>query len=303
MVLASACLGGAYFFVRVVRERQWQWHRVGGVFVEVGCFATLMGVATLMHWDRFLHQNVAFWLWAALYFGTPFLVFFAWFLNRWDSSVPAVDDLLLPDVAVVVIGLVGLTALLTCLFLFLFPGAAIDIWPWPLTTLTSRVLGAIFSLAVDGIGALGERRWSSARILLQVEAIMLVLIAVPSSGRMLLRHVQATDLGVRGRLRGVGDRIGRPVPAHGGPARRQPARCIRWRCGEPARAAPSRSRAVGVVHRRCAPGRPARGQPGAAARAGQVPRGRRGFVGHEIRRAEPAAAIGWPDEPASTAAS
>ena len=45
-------------------------------------FATLLGVATVVHWDRFNHGHVAFWLWAGLYFTAPFLVVAAWLANR-----------------------------------------------------------------------------------------------------------------------------------------------------------------------------------------------------------------------------
>lgn len=51
------------------------------------------------------------------------------------------------------------------------------VWPWTLTPLTSRVLGAA-SLGIAGLGALADRRWSSARILLQVAVLMLTLILI-----------------------------------------------------------------------------------------------------------------------------
>jgi hypothetical protein len=53
-----------------------------------------------------------------------------------------------------------------------------DIWPWMLTPLTARVMGAIFALATVGIAAFRYRRWSGMQILLQVEGLMLVLIVV-----------------------------------------------------------------------------------------------------------------------------
>jgi len=31
-------------------------------FVAVGTFASFMGVATILHWDRFNHHHIAFWL-------------------------------------------------------------------------------------------------------------------------------------------------------------------------------------------------------------------------------------------------
>src|SRR6476660_10111198 len=46
MVLASAYLGGAYFFLRVLRERHW--HAVRAGFAAVTLFASLLGIATIL---------------------------------------------------------------------------------------------------------------------------------------------------------------------------------------------------------------------------------------------------------------
>jgi hypothetical protein len=176
MTLAAVYLGGAYFFFRAARAERW--HTVGGGFLSVGLFASLMGIATIVHWSLFIHTNVAFWLWAGLYFTTPFLVFAVWWRNRVEEPPTPVADLLLPKGVARLIGLVGVLAAAACLLLFLFPGLAIEIWPWTLTPLTARVMGAIFTLAAIGIAAFRYRRWSSMQILLQVEGLMLVLIAV-----------------------------------------------------------------------------------------------------------------------------
>ncbi|HEY3437318.1 MAG TPA: hypothetical protein VGK35_06485, partial [Actinotalea sp.] len=80
MMLASAYLGGAYFFARVLRERRWTVMKTG--LPSVALFASLLGVATVLHWDKFNHQHVSFWTWATLYFTTPFLVVGAWLANR-----------------------------------------------------------------------------------------------------------------------------------------------------------------------------------------------------------------------------
>ena len=53
MILASVYIGGAYFFLRAGTARQW--HTVKGGFVPVETFATLIGVATILHWDKFSH--------------------------------------------------------------------------------------------------------------------------------------------------------------------------------------------------------------------------------------------------------
>jgi len=174
MILASVYLGGAYFFLRVARAEQW--HTVKGGFVPVGTFATLMGVATILHWGKFTHSHVAFWLWAGLYFTTPLLVFGVWWANRRRDMPAAGAELLIPVRVSRVIAVLGGLSVLTALFLFVFPGRAAAVWPWALTPLTARVMGAIFALGIAGLGAPADRRWSSARILLQVAALMLALI-------------------------------------------------------------------------------------------------------------------------------
>lgn len=189
MVLASAYLGGAFFFLRVQRERQW--HGIGIGFLAVTTFASLLGIATILHWDKFLHTHVAFWLWAGLYFTAPFAVIGAWLANRRYAAPPAEGDVLLGRVERGVVALVGLVALAQGLVMFLRPSAVIDLWPWPLTPLTCQVMGAVFCLGCAGISAWRDPRWSSIRLMLQVEVVMLAL--------MLLAAVRAHDQMIAGR--------------------------------------------------------------------------------------------------------
>lgn len=176
MVLGSVYLGGAYFFVRVAFARKW--HAVAGGFVPVGTFATLMGITTVLHWSRFIHGNVAFWLWVVLYFSTPVLVFAVFFRNQREYSRGSADDLRFGSVAAGGLVLVGVAAAGSALFLYLLPSHAARAWPWHLTPLTARMLGAIFALGIAAIGAAWERRWSAARIPVQVAWIMLVLLLI-----------------------------------------------------------------------------------------------------------------------------
>src|SRR5690242_3228272 len=53
MMLGAAYIGGAYFFVRVATNARW--HEVHIGFLPVTTFATLLGIATILHWDRFNH--------------------------------------------------------------------------------------------------------------------------------------------------------------------------------------------------------------------------------------------------------
>lgn len=176
MVLGSAYLGGAYFFVRVLRAPRWNAVKTG--FLSVALFASLLGVATILHWDRFNHQHVAFWLWATLYFTTPFLVIGGWLANRRYAAPAGPDEPRLSGLVRAIIGLIGLLALVQGIIMFLAPQQVISIWPWTLTPLTCRVLGAIFCLGSAGIGVLVDPRWTTVRLMVQVAALMVSLMLV-----------------------------------------------------------------------------------------------------------------------------
>jgi hypothetical protein len=62
--------------------------------------------------------------------------------------------------------------------MFLAPTQVIAIWPWMLTPLTCRVVGAIFFLGSAGIGVLVDPRWSSVKLMLQVETLMVTLMLI-----------------------------------------------------------------------------------------------------------------------------
>ncbi len=77
------------------------------------------------------------------------------------------------------LGLVGALTLIISLLLFLFPQAMIAVWPWTLTPLTARVVGATFALpGLVGLGLALDRRWSAARIILQAQAISIAFILI-----------------------------------------------------------------------------------------------------------------------------
>lgn len=178
MMLGEAYLAGAYFFVRAVLSPRWHWVAVG--FLPVTTFATLMGISTILHWDRFNHGSVAFWTWVVLYFTTPFLVPAVWWRNRkTEPGTPDTRDLLVPAWVRWIIGISGAGAVLIGLLFFLQPDFMIGVWAWKLTPLTARVMGTLFALA--GVGAIciaRDARWSAVRIAFQSQMIALVLVVL-----------------------------------------------------------------------------------------------------------------------------
>jgi surface polysaccharide O-acyltransferase-like enzyme len=64
-------------------------------------------------------------------------------------------------------------------FFFLAPNEAIDVWPWDLTPLTSRVIGSF--TAQVGVGALLislDRRWSAWKLIVQTFFVATALLLI-----------------------------------------------------------------------------------------------------------------------------
>ncbi len=179
MMLGAAYAGGIWFFVRALAAGSWRQVQVG--FPAVCTFASLLGLATILHWDRFIHDSLAFVAWAALYFTTPFIVLGAWLREqraRRDRPVSRLEPRLPPAVR----GIFAATAILTlpvAVGLFLVPSQVADVWPWTLTPLTARVTSAMFAL--PGVVALGlavDNRWRSAGPVLEAQILSVAMILV-----------------------------------------------------------------------------------------------------------------------------
>lgn len=166
-MLASAYLGGAYFFTRAIFA--WRWSRITVGFLPVTTFASFMCVATLLHWDRFNHGHPSFYAWVILYLTTPILVLLAWLRNRrTDDGRPEERDFRLPRAIQWLSLAFGVFYLVVAVLLMINPAGMVDIWPWPLTPLTARVVGGLLALfGVFGLTIAAEGRWSAYRIPLQ----------------------------------------------------------------------------------------------------------------------------------------
>jgi hypothetical protein len=176
LVMGAGYIAGAYFFVRVARERLW--HRIQVGFLPVTAFTVFMAIATFLHLDRFETQHVAFWIWIGLYVTTPILVPLAWWRNRaTDPGTPEPDEPPLPPHVRTALLVVGGVQSLVALVLLLWPSMMIEHWPWLLTPLTAQTLGGWFAL--PGVTALmmgADGRWSAIRITLESQLIGLALI-------------------------------------------------------------------------------------------------------------------------------
>ena len=180
MMLGAAYLGGAYFFIRVIQAQQW--HTVALGLLPVSAFAGYLGIATIIHWDKFTPGHISFILWAILYFTLPFVLAYVWFENRrTDPFEPDLHFPQLPMAMRIFFGSVGLLLMVVSLLLLLVPETMIPTWPWSLSPLTARVMAAMFVLpGLVGVKIALDARWSAARIILQAQigSILLILLAI-----------------------------------------------------------------------------------------------------------------------------
>jgi len=178
LLMGGGYISGSYFFIRLTMGGKWHWFSNG--FPSIGLFTWFMGLATVLHLEKFNFGHISFYAWLILYVVTPFLVPFIWFRNRGtDPGTPDPDDIVVPSTIRLISRVVGVVLLAVAVFMFIFPDAAISIWPWQLTPLTARVTAGWFALpAMVGIMNSTDSRWSSWRILIESQIIGLVLILI-----------------------------------------------------------------------------------------------------------------------------
>ena len=134
-----------------------------------------MLIATLIHWDKFNHGDapligaIVFYGWVGVYIVSPFVVLALWWFNRrTDSGEPEPGEAIVPLWVRRIAQVVAACSFAGAAFFFLAPTEAIDVWPWDLTPLTSRVIGSF--TAQVGVGALLislDRRWSAWKLIVQ----------------------------------------------------------------------------------------------------------------------------------------
>jgi hypothetical protein len=180
MMLGATYLGGAFFFVVVLVSRKWRHVWLG--FIPVSAFAGTLGIATLLHWDRFVHERFAFQLWAFLYFTVPLILPILWYRNHRLYSVEKdYQEHDLNHLSRWSFGALGIILTIAGMLLLFFPQQMINTWPWTLTPLTARVMSSIFILpGLVGLSLAYVGSWESTRFLLQAQAFTIILMLIAS---------------------------------------------------------------------------------------------------------------------------
>src|SRR5438105_7277151 len=149
--LTAAFLGAAYWAavpVELIAAREKVWAKARVAVPAIWLFTTLTLVATLVHFDRFHFSSPiasaqgAAWFWLAIYAGVPVaMLLIGWLQIRAPGGDPPRGPPAPTWMRVLVLGQGG-GMLVFGAGLFLLPSAVAPLWPWPLTTLTGRAIGA-----------------------------------------------------------------------------------------------------------------------------------------------------------------
>jgi hypothetical protein len=164
MFIGASYANGAIFFAAVLLGKKW--HRVWAPHIGVFVFATLLLIATFLHWDRFTHGHPVFYVWVFIYVVAPILVPWAFIANvREDPKLPEERDATVPLGLRVAWLIPGILFLVAALYAFVNPTWLIPLWPWKATPLTMRVMASFYSmLGVAVLAVLRESRWSAWRV-------------------------------------------------------------------------------------------------------------------------------------------
>ncbi len=149
--MTAAFLGAGYlasFILEFLAYKEKTWANARVAVPSVFLFTTLTLVATLLHLDKFHLNNpvvsavVAAYLWLAIYIAVPIaLLILLIYQIRLHGLTPKRKATLYTWMRLV-LAAQGTIMLVTGITLFISPATASTFWPWALTPLTSRAIGA-----------------------------------------------------------------------------------------------------------------------------------------------------------------
>jgi hypothetical protein len=149
--LTAAFLGGGYFasfLMEILASRRTNWAEARIAVPAVFTFTFLTLIATLLHLNRFhftstlIFARAAAWFWLCIYAIVPPVLLVMWLRQHLMAGEDPPQVTRLPTLVRVVLTLQA-GILVTCgIGLFAVPTVFAPLWPWTLTPLTSRAIGA-----------------------------------------------------------------------------------------------------------------------------------------------------------------
>jgi hypothetical protein len=173
--LTAAAIGGAYWassIMEFLASRQSTWAQARIAVPAVLLFTTLTLITTLLHVDRFhlgnsfdISTQLVTWVWVAVYTLVPILMGILLIFQLRAHGVDGPRRNRLPTWLRVVLGLHAIVMLSLGFALFHVPVPTLSLWPWMLTPLTSRAIGAwLFGFGLAAAHATVENDWGRVAV-------------------------------------------------------------------------------------------------------------------------------------------
>lgn len=144
MAIGGGYLAGAAFLALALRAGSFEQAVVG--LIGASLLTALLLGATFLHWDRFNHDHVAFWVWTGVYLVTPaWIPYVVWRDRRTHPRTATEHGRRIPLFARVLTAAAGALQAGVALVMYVAPERLIEVWPWPLTPLTARVIASFLA--------------------------------------------------------------------------------------------------------------------------------------------------------------
>jgi hypothetical protein len=162
--VTAAFLGAGYLSAAVLEAaaaRQGSWERARIAVPGVLAFTTLTLVVTLVHLGKFhlgatsVLTRALTWGWLAIYAGVPPVLAFLWWRQARAVTGSGPAGRRLQPLVRAVLGVQGAVMLVLGAALLAAPVQVARLWPWPLTALTGRAVGAW----LVGFGIIAAQSW------------------------------------------------------------------------------------------------------------------------------------------------
>jgi hypothetical protein len=160
--LSAAFIGAGFWGTTVaafLASRERYWDRAWIVLPAVTTLMLLSLAATFMHHDRFDFESFFGWAWLAAYVAFPTVLLVAVSEQRRAVGGPSPRQPF-PRWMTWVLAALGTVIVAAAIALFLQPEATAGLWPWALTPLTGRIVGAwLAGIGLAAAAAAWEGCW------------------------------------------------------------------------------------------------------------------------------------------------
>ena len=149
--LTAAFLGAGYLAavpLEFLSARERVWARTRPAVPGVWIFTFLTLIVTLIHFDRFHFESPFFitragtWVWLGVYVFVPIVMGILWLIQIRRPGIDPPRKVSLPVWVRAILIIQGGVMLAVGCAMLLFPEMLIPFWPWTLSPLTSRAIGA-----------------------------------------------------------------------------------------------------------------------------------------------------------------